>query len=119
MVGVFCIGAVMAGAKARRLYDSKAWKDTRKADTKSVGGLCERCMAKGIVRPAEIVHHKIPLTADNIKDLDIALSWKNLQALCRECHAEAHEEMYRKRTGKRYRIGENGKVTIVSDSPGS
>lgn len=65
-----------------------------------------------MVVPAEIVHHKIPLTADNMNDLNISLSWKNLQALCRQCHAEVHEDMYAERTGKRYRIDENGRVTI-------
>lgn len=72
-------------------------------------------MAKGLVTPAEIVHHKQPLTDDNISDLSISLSWGNLQALCRQCHAEAHEEMYRQRTKRRYRVDKFGKVEIVSD----
>ena len=92
-----------------------AWQNTSKAYKKSVGGLCERCMAKGIVTPAEIIHHKTPLTDDNINDLNISLSWDNLQALCRQCHAEAHEEMYRQRTKKRYRIDRQGRVVILGD----
>lgn len=93
-------------------YNSKAWKDARRNYKQSVGGLCEVCMSKGIISPAEIVHHKIPLTADNVNNLDISLSWKNLQALCRPCHAKAHEEMYMQRTGRRYTVDENGKVTV-------
>ena len=103
----------MAGPKARRLYDSKAWKDTRKAYTQSVGGLCERCMANGIVTPAEVVHHITPLTEDNVDNASVALDWNNLQALCRQCHADVHDEMYRERTGRRYTIDECGRVIIV------
>ena len=94
-------------------YHTQAWKDTRRTYLQSVGGLCECCLKKGIVKPAEAVHHKIPLTDDNVNDLSISLSWDNLQALCRTCHAEAHEEMYRKRSKRRYRIDEHGKVIIT------
>lgn len=113
----FCYGLIMASTAKRQLYDSKAWKDTRKAYTQSVGGLCERCLAAGIVRPAEVVHHITPLTDDNVKDLAVSLSWNNLQALCRECHAAVHEDMYRKKTGKRYRIDSFGKIILVDTPP--
>ena len=93
-------------------YNSMAWKNTSRAYKQSVGGLCEKCISRGLVTPAEIVHHKKPLTDNNIEDLSISLAWDNLQALCRPCHAEEHEEMYAARTGKRYRIDKNGKVFI-------
>ena len=70
-------------------------------------------MAKGIVSPAEIVHHKIPLTPDNINDLSVSLSWDNLQALCRRCHAEVHEEIYASRKKRRYKIDKQGRVIIL------
>ena len=69
-------------------------------------------MKKGIITPAEIVHHKTPLNKDNVSDLSVSLSWDNLQALCRPCHAKAHEEMYMQRTGRRYKIDEDGRVQI-------
>ena len=93
-------------------YNSMAWKNTSRAYKQSVGGLCERCMSRGLVNPAEIVHHKQPLTDRNIDDLSISLAWDNLQALCRQCHAEVHEEMYAARTKKRYKIDRNGRVII-------
>lgn len=102
-------------SKHSAFYNSMAWQKTSRAYKQSVGGLCECCMAKGLVTPAEIVHHKQPLTDDNISDLSISLSWDNLQALCRQCHAEAHEEMYRQRTKRRYKVDKFGKVEIVSD----
>ena len=99
---------------ANNLYNSTAWKNTRRDYIKSVGGLCERCMAQGIVKPAELVHHKTPLTPSNIDNMDISLSWDNLQALCRECHAEVHEEIYQAKRKRRYKIV-NGRV-IIRDS---
>ena len=99
-------------SKHSAFYNSMAWKQTSRAYKQSVGGLCERCMSKGLVNPADLVHHKAPLTDKNIDDLSISLAWDNLQALCRQCHAEAHEEMYAQRTKKRYRIDKNGRVTI-------
>lgn len=101
---------------ASALYNSKAWQNTRRDYIKSVGGLCERCMSKGIVKPAELVHHKTPLTPKNIDDLNISLSWDNLQALCRECHAEVHEEIYNSRRKRRYRIDKAGRVHICADN---
>jgi len=98
--------------ETKAFYHSQAWKNTRRNYRQSVGGLCERCLAKGMIVPAEIVHHKIPLTADNMNDLNISLSWKNLQALCRQCHAEVHDDMYAERTGRRYKIDRSGHVVI-------
>ena len=100
--------------RRKDFYATPAWKHTRKAYRQSVGGLCERCLAKGIVTPAEIVHHIVPLTDDNISNLDLALGWGNLQALCRKCHAEVHEEM--KAKGQRYTIDEMGRVVIKNDT---
>lgn len=94
-------------------YATQAWKDTRRNYKQSVGGLCERCLAKGIIEPAEIIHHKIPLTVDNVSDVNISLGWNNLQALCRKCHAEVHEEMYMARSGRRYKIDSMGRVEIA------
>ena len=104
---------VMAKESSRQLYQSQAWKETRRAYLRSVGGLCERCMARGIITPAEIVHHKVPLTEDNVKDLNVSLSWDNLQALCRVCHAEVHDDIYRKRSKRRYTVSKDGSVMIA------
>lgn len=70
-----------------------------------VGGLCESCLANGIYKPAEIVHHKVELTPENINDPAIALNWSNLKAVCRECHAIEHGARV-----KRYEIDQNGSV---------
>ena len=102
--------------KATGFYNSQAWKETRRNYKQSVGGLCERCLAKGIITPAEVVHHKIPLTPENICNLEISLGWNNLQALCRDCHAEVHEDIYAARSKRRYKIDKTGKVVIKDDT---
>lgn len=94
---------------ARSFYLSQAWKNTRQAYKKSVGGLCERCLAKGLYKAGEIVHHKIHITPDNIDKTDILLDWNNLELVCRECHAEEHQ-----RITKRFFVDENGKVFVKS-----
>ena len=91
---------------AKRFYKSKAWQTTRDAYASSVGGLCERCLMAGLCVPGEIVHHKIPLTPDNISDPNISLSWNNLELLCRDCHGKEHSQR------KRYCVDSLGCVTV-------
>ena len=90
---------------AEKFYKSQAWKDTRDAYSKSVGCLCEKCKKKGLIVPGEIVHHKVHLTPQNINDPNVTLNWKNLELLCRECHAIEHGARQR-----RYTIDEYGRV---------
>ena len=97
---------------ASSLYSSKAWQKTRDAYKRSVGGLCEICWAKGIAKPGEIVHHKTPITPENINDPNVVLNFHNLEAVCRECHAEEHD--YSK---KRWKVDEFGRVTVKDDPP--
>lgn len=97
----------MAREFAKTFYNSNVWKETRKAYRKSVGGLCERCRKKGLVRPADIVHHRTPISPENINDPKITLAWSNLEALCFDCHEEEHRG-----TITRYKIAEDGRVTI-------
>ncbi len=91
---------------AEKLYKSKAWQSCREAYSKSVGGLCEECLEKGIYEPGVIVHHKVKLTPDNIDNPEITLNWNNLQLLCRDCHAKMHGKR------KRYKVDEMGRVTM-------
>ena len=91
---------------AAAFYKSKTWQRTREAYAKSRRHLCEVCLAKGVMTPAEIVHHKIEITPENIGNPDITLNWDNLQCVCRECHAVAHGARQR-----RWKVDEFGRVT--------
>lgn len=70
----------------RPFYQGKAWHKCRAGYIKSVGGLCERCLAKGKIKQGYIVHHKTWLTEDNINDPTVSLNWDNLEYLCFDCH---------------------------------
>lgn len=93
---------------ATAFYKSKRWQHTRAAYLASVGGLCERCIRKGIYHPAVIVHHKVYLDSETINNPKVSLNWDNLEALCRNCHADEHLGLSR-----RYRINEDGSVDII------
>lgn len=101
---------------ARKLYSSGAWKKTRAAYAKSRGGLCERCLAKGLIVPGVIVHHRRHINAANVDNPAITLAWDNLELVCRACHAEIHDQDERennKRRKKRYVISADGHVTAA------
>ena len=78
-------GAGIMRDNARRFYDSTAWRKTQAAFIASKHYTCERCG-----RAARIVHHKVYITLQNIDDVNITLSWDNLQALCLPCHNTEH-----------------------------
>lgn len=96
---------------AKKLYKSKAWQSCRNGYLKSKGGLCENCLKKGLIVPAEIVHHKVHLSEENIDDESITLNYENLEALCRQCHGLEHQAGF---CGGRYKVNKlTGEVTIL------
>lgn len=112
IVGGFCNARTMKDY-AKTFYKSKQWQQCRLAYLKSVGGLCERCLAKGLIVPGKIVHHKIHLSPENIKNPHISLDWNNLELVCHQCHNEIHDtDLHKNKTTKRYLIDPNGKVFI-------
>ena len=66
-------------------YNSKRWRRVAAAYLTSKNYLCERCG-----QPATICHHRRWLNGENVQDLDTALSWDNLEALCQDCHNAEH-----------------------------
>ena len=110
----------MAQEFSKAFYDSTAWRSCREAYRKSVGGLCELCLAKGMIRAADVVHHKILLTPENIKRPEITMNFDNLEALCHACHAERHPEEHRKvneklrrKSKRRWSVGADGRVMAL------
>lgn len=73
---------------AEKFYKSNRWKRCRAgyySYRQAIdGGMCEECHE----RVGEIVHHKIPLTPENINDPDIATGLGNMKLVCRICHAQ-------------------------------
>ena len=91
---------------ADAFYTSTAWIRCARGYRRSVGDLCERCRKAGLIVPAEEVHHKIKLTPENINRPEVALNWRNLIALCKDCHLKEH------RKEKRWTIDADGVVTL-------
>ena len=99
----------MAKDYARSFYSSKRWQDCRNNYAAMRGYLCENCMRRGIYKPGEIVHHRIEIDPITINNPEVALNWDNLELLCRECHAEAHDG---RKKDRRYIVGDNGEIII-------
>jgi len=97
-----------------RFYQSRAWRKCRAAYIAEHGGLCERCLARGLIVPGTEVHHRIRLTPDTLDDPAIALNHDNLELLCKDCHLSEHERP----TNRRYRVNERGEVEILPVMPG-
>ena len=93
---------------AAAFYKSKAWQQCRAAYLEQTGGLCEDCLAKGIYKPAEIVHHIVEIDPVTITNPEITLNFSNLRAVCRECHAAEHGARIR-----RYKVDELGRVKLT------
>ena len=111
----------MAKAFARKFYSSKAWQECRNEYMKRAHYLCENCLRKGIYKPAEIVHHIIEIDPVTIERPEIALNFDNLEAVCRECHNEYHDNRGRwapvnqkrreqRDQSNRYVVGPNGEI---------
>lgn len=96
----------MAKEFAKSFYSSKQWQHCRNAYAASKGWLCERCLAKGLIVPLEIVHHKVYINENNINDPSITLNFDNLEGLCRECHEAEHSD----REPRRFQVDEFGRV---------
>ena len=96
---------------AKKFYESTAWKKTRDSVMAECNYVCNRCKNK--YGPAEIVHHKIWLTPQNINDVNITLNKDNLEPLCRTCHAKEHEGVGA--TAKGLMFDENGELICYED----
>jgi len=68
-------------------YNTAKWLALREQKFNDANGLCEKCLAKGIIKEAKEIHHIIPIEKNWNKRLD----YNNLIALCKECHQSEHE----------------------------
>ena len=86
-------------------YSSRAWRKCRESFLKSKEKLCEVCLGKGMIEPATQVHHRQPITPENLKNPAITLNHDNLMALCEKCHSEQHHK-------RRWRCDPEGHVRL-------
>jgi 5-methylcytosine-specific restriction protein A len=87
-----------SGGDMLAFYQSKKWRSLRNYKIQ-MNPLCELCEAKGLTESAKEVDHILA-----IKDGGEMLSYRNLQSLCRSCHASksAKEREARKHIKKYY-----------------
>lgn len=92
--------------EAKRFYNGTPWKMRRKLTLIRDKYLCQKCFRKGIITPANTVHH--------IKSLEefpeLALDLENLETICPSCHNKEHPE---KGYGKK-KIEKKAKVKVIS-----
>ena len=65
----------------RRLYADKTWRRVRRIKL-AMNPLCERCKAKGCLKPATEVHHRTAVR-DGGDPFDVT----GLESLCKRCHS--------------------------------
>lgn len=77
-----------------KYYNTKQWKNLRNYYIRR-NPLCEICLSKGIVKPANEVHHRIPFLNGKTDEerYELLTNEDNLQSLCYECHDEVHRKM--------------------------
>lgn len=67
--------------KIIKFYNSIKWRRVQKYIRAKYRGLCQECGKAGWE-----VHHKEPLTIDNVDIDEVAIGEDNLQLLCTSCH---------------------------------
>lgn len=78
-------------SERRKIYASQRWKTLRGIKIHN-SPLCEICEEKGLVVPAEDVHHIVSFmsTDDPCKRYDLAYDYDNLMSICKRCHQRIH-----------------------------
>jgi len=80
------------GGAAQRGYDS-VWQLLRLTYLHQ-HPICEQCQQNGLIVPAVLVHHIVP-----IKDGGARLDPSNLRSLCQSCHEAIHgKDRWKRRT---------------------
>ena len=104
----------MAKEFARKFYNSTRWRKCAKAFAQSKLFICEMCHNQTSEKidgdQRYIVHHKVPLTPNNIDDPYITCGWDNLMLLCIECHNKIHSKERR-----RMLIDDNGNLIGIDE----
>jgi 5-methylcytosine-specific restriction enzyme A len=94
--------------KADPFYNSSTWRMARKRVLMRDHYLCQRCLEKGILAPATVVHHVYHLKDHPEKALDEA----NLQSVCAVCHNRLHPEK-----GKSVQQSKPRKARVIQANP--
>lgn len=81
-------------AEAQSLvYNTGRWTTLRNIKMQN-NPICECCLTKSIITPAQEVHHIVPFMtgADINQKLWLGFDYNNLESLCIECHHSKHKK---------------------------
>lgn len=73
----------------QKAYQNKNWRKLRDTYLRE-HPICEECLAKGKVTPAEDVHHKRSPFRGGEVNYNLLLDYHNLESVCKDCHGEIH-----------------------------
>ena len=81
-------------SNSAKYYNSIQWKRLRNYYIRR-HPLCEECLSKGIVKPAEEVHHKLIILGGITEEerWERLTNEDNLMSLCKECHDKIHRRL--------------------------
>ena len=68
--------------RSTKFYKSKEWKQMRAYVFGLSHGLCDQCRSSGIVKPGDVVDHRVSIK----RDYSLRLTLSNLWTLCHGCH---------------------------------
>lgn len=103
----------MGKAVTSRFYHTKTWQDCRQSYLVT-HSLCERCLAKGLIVPAKIVHHKVYLDDRTVNNPELSLNHDNLEALCKDCHNKEH---FAESVTPRWKFSSDGTLVVNEEAP--
>lgn len=73
----------------QKAYQNKHWRELREVYMRE-HPICEECLKKGKITPAEDVHHKkSPFRGGEI-NYNLLLDYHNLESVCKDCHGNLH-----------------------------
>ncbi|MGA2315393.1 MAG: HNH endonuclease [Thermodesulfobacteriota bacterium] len=80
---------------SKRFYDSARWKKAKRMKLNR-NPLCELCEQEGVTRPADLVHHLLPVDKNSDRNLDLMY----LVSLCHEHHNRVETEREKDETAR-------------------
>lgn len=100
-----------------RFYKSRAWKATRLEVLRRDNYLCRICLRRGVVTPANTVHHIKPIRVDD--SIENKLNTNNLITVCAACHNKLHREkpMTRGRKLTKLKAEQRGDIFVFHANP--
>lgn len=69
-------------------YSSAAWKKCRLLILQRDHHLCQHCLKRKVLKPADTVHHIVEYQTDKT----LGLSEDNLISVCAACHNKIHKD---------------------------